>query len=128
MKLENTRNRARNNGFSAISTVETQTRNNDSPNSQSDEETALSANALSALDAEIREACFILDNDRDYYNQIKMAVDRYENSIITRLELHGIIKTILRMHEEIPWFPTEDNFTMGLFVRGVIIYYLESLR
>jgi len=122
------RNRARNNGFSAISTVENQTRNNGSPNSESDEETALSTNALSALDAEIREACFILDNDRDYYDQIKMAVYRYENSIITRLELHEIIKTILRMHDEIPWFPTEDNFTMGLFVRGVIIYYLESLR
>ena len=125
------RNRARNAGFSAISAVETQ-----SVNTQTSEEHAAygsSSNATltnsenMALSAEVREACFILDNDRDYYNQIATAINRFDNNQIRRIDLHFIVKNILRMHPEIPWFPTEDNFRAGQFVKAVIIYYLRAI-
>ena len=145
------RNRARNNGFSAISALETRTANtptieiatrtgdtsnetlNNSGNLESwrfphraDDETLTNHENMS-LSAEVREACFILDNDRDYYNQIATAIRRYENNQIRRIDLHLIVKNILRMHDEIPWFPIDDSFRAGLFVKAVIIYYVESI-
>ena len=93
------RNRARSNGFRAISGPETQTTNNQS--SERATETGDSSNSISNIseNAEIRESLLVLENNYNSYHRIIDATNQYIENQFGILRLRNIVVDELINHE-----------------------------